>query len=338
LGACYIPHVSSYLDIWFSPWIPTLPNFHPIPRVSRLIMEHPLAISDLIHLVTLTWNVSLLYFLFDSFTVPEVLKIPIRTISDALLWIALASGIFTTKTAHHLYTSFRPPPVSPVTSISWKGLWKLKLNHRLKLFLWKMVWNIVPTKDRISQSITTSQLDSSCSLCSNTTDSLFHLFFSCPIAQAIWRNSFWPLDITALRISAISDWLNITLHPGTIGISSEDSHLFQIFALVACDLIWHSHNKAHHDSWIPNALSISATVNRTSRIHFTAWKNKIALVQQVWIKPDPFCFKINYDTAIRKNFSAQAAVVGILLELLFNPFQGLVHLAPLCMVKQQQLC
>jgi hypothetical protein len=36
------------------------------------------------------------------------------------------------------------------------------------------------------------------------------------------------MDITALRISKISEWLNIILHPRTVGISSEDSHLFQI--------------------------------------------------------------------------------------------------------------
>jgi hypothetical protein len=307
-GSCYIPHISSSLDIWHSPWIPTLPNFQPVPRVPRLCLEYPLAISDLIHPQYLTWNLSLLLFLFDPVTVSKILKVSIRDMSDSLIWIASASGVFSTKTAHHLYSSSRSPPVSPVAPISWKGLWKLKLNHRLKLFLWKMVWNIVPTNDRIAQSIVTSQRDSSCSLCSASTDSQLHLFFSCPIAKVIWRNSFWPLDITALCISEISNWLNIILHPGIIGIPPEDFHLFQIFAMVACDRIWHSRNKAHHDGWIPNALSISADVNRSSQTHFRAWSNKISPVHQVWTKHAPLCFKINYDTAIRRNFSAQAAV------------------------------
>jgi hypothetical protein len=71
-----------------------------------------------------------------------------------------------------------------------------------------------------------------------------------------------------LRIADISNWLNIILHLGTIGISSKDTCLFQIFATVACNNIWCSRNKAHHDGWIPNALSIFAAVNQTSRIHF----------------------------------------------------------------------
>jgi hypothetical protein len=84
-GSCYILHGSSSLEIWFSPWIPTLPNFQPILRVPRLIMEHPLAILDLVNRITMTWNVSLLTFLFDSSTTTEVLKIKIGALSNALL-------------------------------------------------------------------------------------------------------------------------------------------------------------------------------------------------------------------------------------------------------------
>jgi len=85
------------------------------------------------------------------------------------------------------------------------------------------------------------------------------------------------LDIIALCISEISDWLNIILHPGIIGIPLEDFHLFQIFAMVACDRIWHSRNKAHHDGWIPNALSISADVNGLSLLLFAS---KLIMIQQ----------------------------------------------------------
>jgi len=120
------------LAIWFSPWIPTLPNFRPIPRVSRLIAHRPLAISDLTNPDSLTWNLSLLTFLFDSSIVTEILSIKIRANSDALLWTTSSSGSFTTKSAHHLYTSHRPLQSSPVISTSWKGLWKLKLEGSLE--------------------------------------------------------------------------------------------------------------------------------------------------------------------------------------------------------------
>jgi hypothetical protein len=224
-------------------------NFTPTPRIPWLVDRHPLAVSDLIFPASLTWNLPLLQFLFDPPSVIEILRIKIRSLSDALLWTASSSGCFTTKSAHHLYTSQRPIQPSLVLASSWKGLWKLKLTYRLKLFLRKMVWNIVPTKTRISLSINFG-LDTSCSLCSNASDSLLHLFFSCPIVRVIWRNSFWPLDISAFPIASMSDWLNIILHPEPIDITLMDTHFFQIFAMIACDQIWYSRNKAFHEGLI----------------------------------------------------------------------------------------
>jgi hypothetical protein len=79
-----------------------------------------------------------------------------------------------------------------------------------------------------------------------STDSMVHLFLSCPIARVVWRNSLWSLDILALSISSMADWLYIILHPHTIGVPASDSHFFQIFAAVACDQIWFARNKAHN--------------------------------------------------------------------------------------------
>jgi hypothetical protein len=78
------------------------------------------------------------------------------------------------------------------------------------------------------------------------------------------------MDISALHISSMSDWLNIIWHPETIGIPLVDTYLFQVFAMVACDQIWFSRNKAFHEGLGPNALSVSSTVNQVSKTHFFA--------------------------------------------------------------------
>jgi hypothetical protein len=150
--------------------------------------------------------------------------------------------------------------------------------------------------------------DASCCLCSSSTDSLVHLFFSCPIARVIWRNSLWPLDIQALCISYMVDWLQVILHPQVIGIPASESHFFQIFAAVACDQIWYARNKAHHENLVPNALSISAKINPISTEHNMAWNSKVSLFPPVWSKPTASTFKINFDTTIREQFSAKSLV------------------------------
>jgi hypothetical protein len=78
--------------------------------------------------------------------------------------------------------------------------------------------------------------------------------------------------------------------------------------MIACNQIWYSRNKALHEGLIPNALSISHSVNQISRTHLSAWSTSTTRMKEVWKKPDPGCFKINYDTTIRSTFSAQSAV------------------------------
>jgi len=110
LGACYIPHFSNQLSVWLSPWIPTLLNFKPIARYPSFIDRFPLSVADLICPSTRTWNMHLLPLLFTPATVLEILNIGIRNINDSLLWTPSSSGVFSTKSAHHLRSYFAHLP------------------------------------------------------------------------------------------------------------------------------------------------------------------------------------------------------------------------------------
>jgi hypothetical protein len=232
-GACFIPHFNSQLSIWYSPWIPTLLNFIHEPCLPSFCSSYPLVIADLIHSSSLTWRQSLLQFLFPTSTISEIMKIRLQPLFDSILWTPYTTCIFFTKSAHHHLFSFVPSSPSHLSKVCWKALWKLNLNHRLKVFLWKMVWNIIPTKVRISFSIPNSNCDTTCSMGSYPMDSLYHLFFTCPIARIVWRQSFWSLDTIALHVADMTDWIQIILNPSIIGILASNIHLFQIFAVIA---------------------------------------------------------------------------------------------------------
>jgi hypothetical protein len=85
--------------------------------------------------------------------------------------------------------------------------------------------------------------------------------------------------------------------------------MFQIFAAVACDQLWFSRNKAHYNNHVPNALVISATINKIVLEHHSDWSTTLIKNPEVWKKPSPPFYKINYDTSIHPSFSAQAAVI-----------------------------
>jgi hypothetical protein len=104
-GACFIPHFSSSLAVWFSPWVPMLPDFKPAPRVESLLANYTLAVSDLISSSSGTWNLPLLRFLFLPYSVSEILKIKIRSTTEALLWTPSSTRVFSTKSTPHFITS-----------------------------------------------------------------------------------------------------------------------------------------------------------------------------------------------------------------------------------------
>jgi hypothetical protein len=79
---------------------------------------------------------------------------------------------------------------------------KLNINDRARLFLWKIVWNILPTKEQLSHLFLVNS-DLSCPLCKVANDSLQHLFFECIYARVVWRHFFWPLHSTLFNFSTI---------------------------------------------------------------------------------------------------------------------------------------
>jgi hypothetical protein len=94
----------------------------------------------------------------------------------------------------------------------------------------------------------------------------------------------------------------------SFGIPKKEAHLFQIFASVLCDLLWFSRNKAMHEGSIPNILKLADTIKQTALAHLAAGKIASEPIIESWSPPSKGAFKINFDTAIRGQYSAQVAV------------------------------
>ena len=86
------------------------------------------------------------------YTIIEVLKTKFSPGSqNKFIWTPSTNGLFTTKSTHRMVSSQRTNlSYSPLAATNWKLLQKLKLNlnDRLKLFIWKIAWDIVPSKSR----------------------------------------------------------------------------------------------------------------------------------------------------------------------------------------------
>jgi len=147
--------------------------------------------------------------------------------------------------------------------------------------LWKVAWNILPTTSRINSILPFPNRLPVCSLCKIGDDSRHHLFFNCIIARFVWRNSFWPLDFLAFNFSTMAHWVQQIIFLGTsLHIPRMDHHKFQIFAAVACDLLWFYINKSHHEGINIDIRPISQHINKVIMEYFNAWHPSVPIVME----------------------------------------------------------
>lgn len=112
---------------------------------------------------------------------------------------------------------------------------------RLKLFLWKVVSDVVPKKIRIATQIGIEFEDQDLyCLCKYAPETISHLMMHCGFSQVIWRESPWPMGFLALALGDISlvDWITLIIHPLRLRLPVDKIHHFQLYATNAVDLLW----------------------------------------------------------------------------------------------------
>lgn len=182
----------------------------------------------------------------------------------------------------------------------WKRLWKLQVHKRLKLILWKLLWDVFPTKCRIAdRDGVCDDGEIRCVLCGEADESTHHLLLECLVSQILWCHSPWGLDIRTFAGKPLSDWLLTMLDPSTLpSLAPDDYHLFQLYALISWDIIWWTRNQIIHNEAKLDVLHMPNRVNRLCREHLGAWRQKKLAQLAQWIPPTMGSVKVNFDVAM----------------------------------------
>jgi hypothetical protein len=166
------------IDMWKDPWVPWLEGFTPIPLHANT-PQPPLRVSNLLDSSNKIWKTNVLQELVDSHSLAAFLKIPIPIDApqDRLIWTFNPSGCFSVKFA----ISSCLASGNTVTHLNtiWQQLWNLKMHERLKVFLWRLGSNTIPTK--LNLALRTRNGDSLCPLCKFEEESYSHLFLKCQV-------------------------------------------------------------------------------------------------------------------------------------------------------------
>jgi len=87
--------------------------------------------------------------LFDDDSIQAISRIPIpwRQTSDKLIWTKDHKGMFLVKSTYILSQAHSWN--SNISNLPWQKLWKIKVHERVKMLLWRIEANILPTKDNL---------------------------------------------------------------------------------------------------------------------------------------------------------------------------------------------
>nr|POE80751.1 putative ribonuclease h protein [Quercus suber] len=124
------------------------------------------------------------------------------------MWVPESKGSFTVKSTYLIANSV--PNVLEATHVNWKKLWNLKALERLKMLLWRLCYDILLTKENLSERFIITE--SSCNLCKNAFESACHIFLFYPVTKALWFALCWGFKSKVVSTSSTKDIVNLVLN------------------------------------------------------------------------------------------------------------------------------
>lgn len=192
-------------------------GFIPSPKDNSVDM-YPLKVSQLIDSELHCWKFEVIMELFSSTSTQAILSIPIpaRQKVDMLIWVLDSKGCFSIKLAYHALNPL-PPSIYP-QNVCWRKLWNLKAPERIKVFLWRVGVNALPTRENVSSQCGTENPE--CVLCNHDIEDPCHLFFK--LAKSIWFASCWGFKLDEQMVSSKEDIINLILNPPTASCQAHE--------------------------------------------------------------------------------------------------------------------
>ena len=192
------------------------------------------------------------------------------------------------------------PPCGSST-VQWQNIWKIKAHDRIKMLLWRIGSNALPTKNNLALRIGTS--DPSCVLCGSEPESAIHLFFHCQVARAIWFGCSWGIRMDKMNIASNEDILKVVLNL---------DELSTLQMAVTMEAIWHFRNQVWHNGSEVNIIStICNAENRVKEfllvLDHEHDKDRSEELTS-WLPPPRNYIKLNVHAAVSQAFTSLAVV------------------------------
>uniref|UniRef100_A0A2N9HGL8 Reverse transcriptase domain-containing protein n=1 Tax=Fagus sylvatica TaxID=28930 RepID=A0A2N9HGL8_FAGSY len=247
------------------------PLWKAIEKLKCVILKGAcfVVVADLIVHGSNTWNFDLLSNIVDNESMAAIAKVilPANRAPDHLVWTMEESGKFTVKSAASMLI---PSDHQASTDPTWAKLWKFKIHERLKIFLWRLGSNTLPTLTNLASRFGMGSL--LCPLCHLEDESYSHLFLNCSKVKPIWFGLKWSLLSERLPLVSGADFLKFVINPPINLACSLDTKLIKaqttIHLALTLDCIWNLRNQIMPQLrlWLETLLETFCNAGRKAAI------------------------------------------------------------------------
>ena len=231
--------------------------------------------------------------MFKEEDADRILTTPLSkvTVSNKLIWEGSVSGQFSVRSAYYKAREIlgKDRPQIENRSMIWKSIWMAKVVPKVRIFMWRLIHNIVPTVQNLRRK--GLQLVNRCCV-GQEGESTFHVLFECKLSCIIWGRVY-PWVIEFLQRADVGDFWQ-----GLFQQLHRDNSL-ELFCII-CWLIWMNRTRSYHDSICYSPGKIIRSAKDLNDEYIQTTKNDRVHDRQgniVWTPPPEGVLKLNTDAA-----------------------------------------
>ncbi|KAL5784031.1 hypothetical protein ACOSQ2_006423 [Xanthoceras sorbifolium] len=287
------------------PWIPRASTFRPF----SIAPVEDFKVASLISPSSHSWDLAKFDQVFVAADRDSILEIPLSLgdCADSLIWHFDKTGEYSVKSGYRVAAqeklSLSGSSSSP-DSKWWLALWNLNIPPKIKIFIWRVCHNAIPSLCNLcSRKIV---VDPCCSRCGDAPESSAHALFWCSSVRPIWESTvFWDVLNLQRHISCFDLILWVFVRAKRAE--------FEEFCMILWG-VWSDRNAVFHSksprvnadlvSW---SLSLLREFQDTQKVFGSPSQPPRQPCSASWLPPPAGSLKLNTDAAVKSGFSVMGS-------------------------------